>query len=150
MPAEQRVATRVDEIEPPPARRTRPAWQVFRGVLTLHLIAIIGQPVFAGVYLSGDFDALSWHQTGADIVTGIGYAQLIVAIVVWRRLRVLWPLTASAGVAVAETLQYYAGIHGPLWLHIPLGVMIVAAVVVQFIGAWLLRPSGRGMPRGRA
>jgi hypothetical protein len=27
-------------------------------------------------------------------------------------------------------------LDGALWLHIPLGVMIVAAVVLQFIAAW--------------
>jgi hypothetical protein len=121
---------------------TLPVGWVLRAVITLHLVAIVGQPIFAGVYLSGDYDALSMHAAGADVVTGIGYVQLIVAIVVWRRLRVLWPLISSAIVAAAETLQYYAGMHGPLWLHIPLGVMIVVAVVVQFLAAWL-RPLAR-------
>ncbi|WP_281424708.1 hypothetical protein [Pseudonocardia nigra] len=37
-------------------------------------MAIVGQPVFAGVYLSGDFDGLRWHTTGADAVSSIGSA----------------------------------------------------------------------------
>lgn len=117
---------------------TRPAGWVLRSIVSLHLVVVMGQPVFAGVYLSGDFDALSMHEAGANLVTGIGYAQLVIAIVVWRRLHVLWPLISSAVLAAAETLQYYAGMHGPLWLHIPLGVMIVAAVLVQFIAVWML------------
>ncbi|GAB3396474.1 hypothetical protein GCM10027568_30620 [Humibacter soli] len=116
--------------------RTWPSGWFFRAVVTLHLVAVIGQPVFAGVYLSGDFDALGWHEIGANIVTTLGYAQLVVAIVVFVRLRVRWPLPASAAIAVAETLQYYIGEHGPLWLHIPLGVGVVVALVVQFITAW--------------
>ena len=44
-------------------------------------LAIFGQPVFAGVYLSGDYDALRWHAVNADVVTSVGYVQLVVAIV---------------------------------------------------------------------
>ncbi|HWD63328.1 MAG TPA: hypothetical protein VG369_12580 [Humibacter sp.] len=116
--------------------RTWASGWVFRVVVTLHLLAVIAQPVFAGVYLSGDFDALGWHEMGANIVTGFGYAQLIVAIVAFVRLRVRWALPMSIGVAVAETLQYYVGEHGPLWLHIPLGVAIVVALVMQFVTVW--------------
>ena len=126
-----------------PATRTRPVVWVLRAVISLHLVVVFGQPVFAGLFLSGDYGALAQHLDGANLVTGIGYAQLIVGIVVWRRVRVLWPLTASAGLAAAETLQYYLGMHGPLWLHIPLGVAIVAGVVVQFVMVWSRPPVRR-------
>ena len=125
---------------------TRPSGWVLRAIVSLHILAVIGQPIFAGLYLSGDRDALWLHLAGADAVAAIGYAQLVIAIVVWRRLGVLWPFVVSAAVAAAETLQYYAGMHGPLWLHIPLGVLIVAAVVVQFFAVWML-PLGRREPR---
>ena len=42
-------------------------------------------------------------------------------------------------------MQYFAGLDGALWLHIPLGVMTVAALVVLFIAVWrqpLLRRGG--------
>jgi hypothetical protein len=100
------------------------------------VLAIIGQPVFAGVYLSGDFDSLHWHAVGANLVTSIGYVQVIAAIVVWVRLRQLWPFLATTVVVAAETAEYFAGLDGALWLHIPLGVMIVAALVVQFVAVW--------------
>jgi hypothetical protein len=109
---------------------------VFRGVVSAHLVAVFGQPVFAGVYLSGDFDGLRMHAVGADIVTSLGYLQVIAAVVVWVRLRQVWPFVASLGVVVAETVQYFAGQSGALWLHLPLGVMTVAAVVVLFIWVW--------------
>ncbi|TCC30943.1 hypothetical protein [Kribbella speibonae] len=109
---------------------------VLRGVASAHLVAIVGQPVFAGVYLSGDFDGLRMHVVGADIVTSLGYLQVIAAVVVWVRLRQVWPFVASLGVVVAETVQYFAGQDGALWLHLPLGVMTVAAVVLLFIGVW--------------
>lgn len=118
------------------AAKTWPSGWVFRAIVSVHLLAIVVQPVFAGVYLSGDYDSLGWHEAGANVVTAIGYVQLAAAVVVWVRLRQRWPLAPSIALVVAETVQYYAGMHSALWLHIPLGVMIVAAVVVQFIAVW--------------
>ncbi|MDX3099220.1 hypothetical protein ACIBO5_54400 [Nonomuraea angiospora] len=113
-----------------------------RAVVSAHVVAIVGQPVFAGVYLTGDFDGLRWHAIGADVVTSIGYLQVIVAIVVWIRLRQIWPFLATAAVVAAETVQYFAGLDGALWLHIPLGVMTVVGLVVLFIAVW-----SRPLPR---
>ncbi len=118
------------------AHRTRPTGWAFRAVVSAHVVAIVGQPVFAGVYLTGDFDSLRRHAVGADVVTSIGYLQAIVAIIVWVRLRQAWPFLATMAVVEAETVQYFAGLDGALWLHIPLGVMTVAALVVQFIAVW--------------
>ena len=103
---------------------------------SLHLVAIAGQPVFAGVYLSGDYDGLRLHATGADVVTSLGYVQLIAAIVVWVRLRRAWPFLATAAVAAAETVQYFAGLDGALWLHLPLGVLTVAGLVTLVVALW--------------
>ncbi|MEU4227722.1 hypothetical protein AB0F17_25820 [Nonomuraea sp. NPDC026600] len=116
--------------------RTTPAGWTLRAIVSAHVVAIVGQPVFAGSYLTGDFDSLRRHAVGADVVTSIGYLQVIVAIVVWIRLRQVWPFLATSAVVAAETVQYFAGLDGALWLHIPLGVMTVAALVVLFIAVW--------------
>lgn len=118
------------------APRPKPTQWALRGVVSAHLVAIVGQPVFAGVYLTGDFDSLRWHAAGADVVTSLGYLQVIAAIAVWVQLRQAGPFLATAAVVVAETVQYFAGLAGALWLHIPLGVMTVAALAVQFIAVW--------------
>ena len=52
-----------------PAVATRPAGWVLRALISAHTVAIFGQPVFAGVYLSGDYEGLRLHATGADVVT---------------------------------------------------------------------------------
>jgi hypothetical protein len=109
---------------------------VLRAVVSAHVVAIVGQPVFAGVYLSGDYDALRWHAVGADVVTSLGYAQLIAAIVVWVRLRRVWPFAATLVLVAAETVQYFAGVDGALWLHLPLGVLTIVALAVLFIAVW--------------
>jgi hypothetical protein len=109
------------------------------------MIAIVGQPVFAGVYLSGNFDGLRWHALGADVVTSLGYLQMIAAAVVWIRLRHSGLFLASLAVVAAETVQYLAGMDGALWLHLPLGVLTIVGLVVQFIVVWRrpLRPVPR-------
>ncbi|WP_225439672.1 hypothetical protein [Amycolatopsis eburnea] len=116
--------------------KTRPAGWVLRAVAAGHVVAIAGQPVFAGVYLSGDYDALRLHATGADVVTSLAYLQLVVAVVVWVRLRRAWPFFATTAVAAAETVQYFAGLDGALWLHLPLGVLTVAGLVVLVAAVW--------------
>ncbi|MGI5493321.1 hypothetical protein [Microtetraspora malaysiensis] len=118
------------------AHRTKPTGWILRAVVSAHMVAILGQPVFAGVYLSGDYDALGWHAAGANAVTSIGYLQVIAAIMVWIRLRQVRPFLATMAVVAAETVQYFAGLDGALWLHIPLGVMTIAGLVVQFIAVW--------------
>lgn len=115
---------------------------MLRAVTGAHVVAIAGQPVFAGVYLSGDYDALRLHATGADVVTSIAYVQVVVAIVVWARLKRAWPFLAAAAIAVAETVQYFAGLDGALWLHLPLGVLTIAGLVVLAIAVWR-RPLAR-------
>ncbi|OXM60541.1 hypothetical protein [Amycolatopsis vastitatis] len=116
--------------------KTKPSGWVLRAVTGAHVVAITGQPVFAGVYLSGDYDGLRLHSAGADVVTSLGYAQLIVAIVVWVRLRRAGPFLATAAVAAAETVQYFAGLDGALWLHLPLGVLTIAGLVVLAVAVW--------------
>ena len=118
------------------AHRTRLVGWVLRVVVSVHVVAILGQPVFAGVYLSGDYDGLLLHEAGANVTTSIGCLQLVVATAVWVRLRLVWPFLATSALVAAETVQYFAGIGGALWLHFPLGVMTIAALVVMFIAVW--------------
>lgn len=133
---------RVVTARPDPVRRTSPAGWVLRAVVSAHVAAIFGQPVFAGVYLSGSYDGLRLHAAGADAVTTLGYLQLIAAIVVWARLRQAGPFLATLALVAAETVQYFAGTVGALWLHLPLGVATIAGLVVQFTAVWR-RPLAR-------
>ncbi|TDD93727.1 hypothetical protein E1298_08610 [Actinomadura rubrisoli] len=120
----------------PVAHRRRLSGWVLRAVVSVHLVAIFGQPVFAGVFLSGDYDGLRWHEAGANVTTSVGYVQLIAAIVVWVRLRQSWPFLVTLALVVAETVQYFAGMDGALWLHLPLGVITIVALAVVFIAVW--------------
>lgn len=112
---------------------------MLKWLVSAHLVTIVAQPVFAGVYLSGDFDGLRMHEVGANVVTSIGYVQLVVAVVVWVRRQVSWPFVATVVLVAAETAQYFAGLAGALWLHLPLGVMTIAGLVVLFVAVWWKR-----------
>ncbi|GAA1524418.1 hypothetical protein GCM10009678_02110 [Actinomadura kijaniata] len=129
-------------------RRTRASGWVLRAVVSAHAIAGVGQPVFAGVFLSGDYDGLRWHLTGANVVTSIGYLQVVVAVVVWVRLRRAWPFFATLVLVAAETVQYFAGMEGALWLHFPLGVLTIVGLTVMFIDVWR-QPLGRSAKEPR-
>src|SRR5687768_11634163 len=47
--------------EPSPLSRGRTVLGVTRGCVTLNTVAILAQPVFAGHYLTGDYDMLAVH-----------------------------------------------------------------------------------------
>jgi hypothetical protein len=139
------ATTRVRTARADAAHRTSLAGWVVRAIISAHLTAIVGQPVFAGVYLSGNFDGLRWHALGADVVTSLGYLQMITAAAVWIRLRHSGLFLTSLAVAAAETVQYLAGMDGALWLHLPLGVLTIVGLTGQFIIVWRqpLRPASR-------
>jgi hypothetical protein len=119
--------------------RRRPAagWLLANRVLvSVHAVAITGQPVFAGGYLSGDYDMIWPHRWGADVVSVLGYAQVLAALVLWLVRGPRWLLWASVLIAAGETAQYFAGLAGALDLHIPLGVALVTAMALTTVAVW--------------
>jgi len=105
------------------------------------------QPVLAGLFLSGDVDAIDMHATVANAVAfvsmalvgiGIGY---VVARGRW------WVLVALVALLAAIVGQAFAGYARVLELHIPLGVLIVTASVLLAIWVWT---PGAARPRGGA
>ncbi|MEU6249593.1 hypothetical protein [Glycomyces sp. NPDC047010] len=128
----------------PPVERTAVSGWVLRGVSTAYLVAGFAQPVFAGVFLSGDFDGLAWHVRGADLVSYLAIVHLGAAIAVWVRARRAWPFWTSLALVAGVTAQYVAGTEGALWLHFPLGVALVAGIAGMFAAVWR-----RPLPRRR-
>jgi hypothetical protein len=130
-------------------RRPGLAGLLFRAALTAHTVAAFGQPVFAGVYLTGEIGGLDWHARGADVVFSLGLLQAATGAAVWARMRRLWPIAVSVLIVAAETGQYMAGLSGLLWVHLPLGVMIIAALAVLSAAVWV-RPLPNRAAAGRA
>ncbi|MET9658068.1 hypothetical protein [Streptomyces sp. NPDC006510] len=114
--------------------------------MTVHTVAAFGQPVFAGVYLTGEIGGLDWHARGADIMFSLGLLQAAVGVAASARMRRLWPIAVSVLIVAAETGQYVAGLSGLLWVHLPLGVMIIAALAVLSAAVWVRPLPNRAVP----
>ncbi|MFD7776982.1 hypothetical protein [Streptomyces sp. NPDC059753] len=114
-------------------RRTGIAGRLFRAAVTAHTVASFGQPVFAGVYLTGEIGGLDWHARGADVVFSLALVQAAASALT----RSLWPISLSVLIVSAEAVQYMAGVSGLLWVHFPLGVMLIAALAVLSAAVWV-------------
>lgn len=118
------------------ARGPRATLLILRVVAMLHAAAVAVQPVLAGMYLSGEYDVLGYHNGNALLVLLLGLAQLAAAVsfCVLGHGRV-WPTAATLGLAGAEITQAWFGwsavdaSSGALTVHIPLGVAIVVATI---------------------
>ncbi|MFK0248785.1 hypothetical protein ACIQUM_29170 [Amycolatopsis azurea] len=119
-----------------PSRKANGTLVVNRVLVSIHAVAIIGQPVFAGGYLGGAYDMLSLHRLGADAVSFVAYAQLFAALALWLVRGPRWLFWVSLLLAAGETAQYFAGLAGALDLHIPLGVALVTGMVLTTVAVW--------------
>lgn len=131
------IRTSIQEIAAAPAPGPRITLHVLRVVAAVHCLVVCIQPVLAGLYLSGDFDALSLHAINGSVVTSLALLQLIAAVVFWLAGRGRgWPAACAAALFVAETLQIGFGYARELHLHIPLGVTIVVGSFMLTVWAW--------------
>jgi hypothetical protein len=106
-----------------------------RTMVTLQMVAILGQAIFAGMLLEGTARAL--HGVGSLGVHVFGLLQLILAILVWR------PGRGSARYIVPSTFLLLAGFVQSAaggsefrYLHVPLGAAMLAGAVVMVTQVW--------------
>ncbi|WP_169396784.1 hypothetical protein [Pseudonocardia xinjiangensis] len=116
-------------------------------MITVHVLAAVAQPVLAGLFLTGDVDAIGVHGLIGSLLTLVGMAVIGVALayVLGGRGR-LWVLPVAVLLFLADGFQIAAGYERQLELHIPLGVTIV--VVSVLLAAWAWSPSA-ARPRTR-
>lgn len=136
------------EIEHAPAgvqAGPRATLSVLRATAVLHAIAVVLQPVLAGMYLGGDVDAIGVHGGNASLVATLAFFQVVGAFLhVWPGGGRLSPLGVAVVVFMAEVVQIGMGYSSNLPIHIPLGVTIVVSQVLLTV--WVLR-SGARAPR---
>lgn len=135
--------------EPVPAgtgpRRTLTA---LRWIAAVHSLAALIQPMLAGIYLSGEVDAIQMHELNGSIVGVLGIAQLIAAIVFrWKGKGRGWPLHATLVILLAEIVQINLGYLALVAVHLPLGVSIISMQILTTV--WLFRADA-GRPREQA
>jgi hypothetical protein len=117
---------------------TKGILRLLRGVLLIHLLAVIAQATLAGKFLSGSATALSWHEMTARAVAAICLLQI--AATVPLRVRSgcpTWMLTSAIAILLAEVLETYSGYRGILAVHVPLAMGIFGGIMRQL--SWAVR-----------
>jgi hypothetical protein len=120
---------------------------LMRLVLTAHAVAACAQPVLAGQFLSGNFDMVDVHGANAILVQLFGLLQILFAVLLWYfpsppttpaspGRGPLWPIVASTLLFLAEGTQAAFGYTRVISVHIPLGVAVVATVLVMLVWVW--------------
>ncbi|MHA6785070.1 hypothetical protein ACVGOW_29370 [Pseudonocardia saturnea] len=111
-------------------------WLV-RAVVTVHLLAVLAQPVLAGRFLAGDADAIAVHGTIGSLLAVVGMAAIAVTLlyVLGGRGR-LWVAPVGLALFLADGIQIGAGFTRNLELHVPLGVGIIVTSVLLAVWVW--------------
>ena len=123
-------------------RRPRVTLWLLRAVVTVHLVAVLGQPVWAGLFLTGDVDALAVHGAVGSGLAALGLLTIAVALAYTIGGRgSLWVAPIAVVWFLAIGVQVGAGYARTLELHLPLGVGL--AVLTVLVAVWAWSPAAR-------
>jgi hypothetical protein len=112
--------------------------KTLRVVLTLSVLTMLIQAVFAGRLISGDGYARNLHEATAKILVLLACGQVLIAIVLRVKARCpLWVPLASGALLAAEVVEFAAGHLHNVALHVPLGLAIFGGAVRQLL--WSMR-----------
>jgi hypothetical protein len=112
-------------------REDESMYRALRVVAVLHAISLFLQPVLAGLFLSGDDAMIDVHADNGLIVTILCLVQTVFALVLWRKKVVVRSIfTTSLALFLLEGIQLSVGFQHVMWLHIPLGTMLLAGTAV--------------------
>ena len=123
------------------AERTHPAptfaLQSLRLILGAHCCALLAQPSLAGEFLSGTDGVVKFHEWMGWAILVLCLFQ-IAAVVPAMRVRIVswWMLIGSVFILVAELLQTGTGYARFVRVHVPLGVILFGAVLLQTISVF--------------
>src|SRR5579871_4581005 len=105
-----------------------------RIVLVLHACALLVQPALAGEFLSGNEQAVALHEWLAWAILGVCSIQILLAAMGLRTgVAGYWLSIGSVLVLLAEGLQTGVGYGRLLRVHVPLGAIAFAVVLLQTI-----------------
>lgn len=116
-----------------------PGWAVWmlRVIVLLIAVLVFLQPVFAGLFVTGDVGMLRMHSTMAGFINLLVFFQFIAAILLWRPgWGPSWPIWASLAFFLAAEAQSALGYARTVSLHIPAGVLLFGIATVMVIGTW--------------
>lgn len=113
---------------------------------------IVSQPVLAGRFLEGSYEALKPHGAIGGGLIPLTWIVGAAAFLAWRPGRFgPFPLVASGLLSALMIVQVVAGYSRTLGVHLPLGVAIVATGLAMLGWAWsprrlATRPAQVGAP----
>ncbi len=118
-------------------RKPRATLWLLRVLLTVHVLAVLCQPLLAGLFLSGDVDAIAVHGTVGSSLAAVGLVLIAAALLyVLAGRGGLWILPVMVALFLVEGLQIGVGYSRDLGLHIPLGVLIVTGSILLAAWSW--------------
>lgn len=120
---------------------------LLRFLITAYLLAVLAQPVLAGLFLTGDVDAITVHGAIGSALAATGLVLIAATLIYVVRRGRLWVLPVAVVLFLTTGLQVGMGYARVLAVHVPLGVALVTAVVLLTI--WVWSPSA-ARPRGGA
>ncbi|GAA1875453.1 hypothetical protein GCM10009836_65950 [Pseudonocardia ailaonensis] len=125
-----------------PSPGPRASLWTLRVLLTVHVLAVACQPLLAGLFLTGDVDAIAVHGAVGSSLAAFGLLLIAAALayVLGGRGR-LWVLPVIVVLFLAEGLQIGVGYARELQYHVPLGVLIVTSSIL--LAGWVWTPSAR-------
>ncbi len=116
-----------------------------RMVLVLHSCALLAQPALAGEFLSGTDPAVRFHEWLAWAILGLCSVQIMLAAFGLRTgVATYWLLIGSALLLLAEALQTGVGYGRLLRVHVPLGAVEFAVVLLQTVSVFRPRAGSPG------
>lgn len=138
--------------EMPPGARV-PGWAAWllRVLTLLTAVLVLLQPVWAGLFVTGNVGMLGLHSAGHIFISLALLVQMVAAVLVWRPGRgPAWPIWTTVGMFLLVGMQAGFGYARMLSLHIPLGVFTFGLAVAMLIAAWSRRLRvRRSAPRNR-
>lgn len=126
-------------------RRPRLSLWLLRTVATVHLVLVLAQPVLAGLFLTGNVDAIEVHSVVGSSSAAIDLLLIAAAIAYVLARGHLFVLPGMVVLFLATGLQIGMGHNRELGIHIPLGVALVTLAVLLAIWVWspaAARPRG--------
>jgi hypothetical protein len=119
--------------------RKRDDWfrWVFRVAITLAAAVYLFQAVSAGQFLDGDYAFLGIHQLGTTVADALMFVALVsTGCLKWVARGPVTPFLAVLATMAVSQGQAAAGAARLIWLHVPLGVVLIGLAGALAWGAW--------------
>lgn len=106
--------------------------RLIRWLVAVSLVLVALQPISAGLFMSGFARALPVHAVVGLALLLVLLVQIGACVLHWRRGRApAWMVGISVALFVVVLLQNTFGHNRLYWLHVPIGVGLVAALSRQ-------------------